>query len=349
MRRLKFYYRWVAVLTLAIALAPSTAPAQEADTLSISGTFSMDQSNGTVGADLAAGFARDNQHGWSLTVHGITYSHDYSYFEWIDEFGYGYSEEFVTHVHATSFDFELFGPDADVLNEAVSQQLVRGSLTNGAFLDLRNVYYYDAIDPWGGGQYATFSLGLWPLDPDAGVSFYIGGTLQSPLFPTGETGYPAIEPRRVTAATISISDLRPGNSGWLTSIGDPVDIGSSEPPVIPPTLSIADGSMREGNSGTTRLELTVTLSRSSTNVVTVKYQTANGTALATKDYSSVTNGTLTFQPGQTSGKISISIMTDRKPEPNETFSVQLSGAVGATIADAVATASILNDDGTKQK
>ena len=142
-----------------------------------------------------------------------------------------------------------------------------------------------------------------------------------------------------------IGDFRTGNSGTLESYGDVVDIGSAGPPLPPPppTLSIGDGSVREGNSGTSRLDLTVTLSRTSSDAVTVNYQTANGTALASKNYYS-TSGTLTFQPGQTSRTISIAIKVDRKREANETFSVQLSGAVGATINDAVGTATILNDD-----
>jgi endoglucanase len=53
---------------------------------------------------------------------------------------------------------------------------------------------------------------------------------------------------------------------------------------------------------------------------------------------------LTFQPGETSRTISVSIKGDRKREANETFSVQLSNAVGATIDDGVATVTILNDD-----
>jgi chitinase len=101
--------------------------------------------------------------------------------------------------------------------------------------------------------------------------------------------------------------------------------------------------VREGNRGTTRLELAVTLSRSSSDVVTVNYATASGTAVATSDYAA-TSGTLTFQPGDTSRRISVSVKGDRKREPNETFSVQLSSAVGATISDGVAAATILNDD-----
>jgi chitinase len=108
-------------------------------------------------------------------------------------------------------------------------------------------------------------------------------------------------------------------------------------------LGIADESVREGNKGTIRLNLAVTLSRSTTDTVTVKYATANGTAQKKSDYSA-TSGTLTFQPGQTSRTISVSIKGDRKRESNETFTVKLSNAVGATIGDGVATVTILNDD-----
>ncbi len=114
-------------------------------------------------------------------------------------------------------------------------------------------------------------------------------------------------------------------------------------PPTPPALRITDASAPEGNKGTTRLDLTVTLSRSTTGVVTVNCRTADGTALAKSDYTA-TSGTLTFQPGQTSRTISIAIKGDGKREPNETFSVRLSNPVGATIADWVATATILNDD-----
>jgi hypothetical protein len=114
-------------------------------------------------------------------------------------------------------------------------------------------------------------------------------------------------------------------------------------PPTPPALRILDASALEGNKGTSRLDLPVTLSRMSSDTVTVQYATANGTALAKQDYTA-TSGTLTFQPGQTSRTISIAVKTDRKREPHEAFTVRLSNPVGATIDDGVATATILNDD-----
>jgi hypothetical protein len=326
-------------------MVPRTAPAQDADTLSISGTFSMDELQGTVGLDLAEVYANGNEHGWTLTLHGVSYSYGQHYEEWDDWGGwYGYYEEYVTRVHATSFEFQFFGPDADILNPVVSPQLVSGSLTDGAFLELRNGDYFDSLYPDSNGPFSSFNIGLRSLDPAAGVSFHVETYWDTSfLFATDEVGYPLVEPQAVAAFHSTITDLRPGNSGGLVSYDDLVDIGPPVPPPSPLTLSIADDSVWEGNKGTTRVDLTVTLSRSISDVVTVRYATASGTAVATSDYTS-TSGTLTFQPGQTSRMISIAIKGDRKREPNETFSVQLSNSVGATIADAVATATILNDD-----
>src|SRR5437667_377497 len=63
--------------------------------------------------------------------------------------------------------------------------------------------------------------------------------------------------------------------------------------------SCREGSVVEGDSGTTNAMLTVSLSAATAQTVTVNYATANGTATAGTDYVS-TNGTLTFVPGQTS-------------------------------------------------
>jgi hypothetical protein len=349
MKRLKLF-RWN-VLTLAIAQAASVVSAQEADTLNISGTFHSTSLTGTIGADLGVVYANGYEHAWTLTLHGVTYSHDYVLGQWEDgESGaYGLFEEFYTRVHATSFEFEFFGPDADILNEVVSGQLTGGRLAGDAFLELMNGEYFASSTGEGNAPYAAWGLGL---SGSAGVTFLSRGTIWSWIgdpFSVDEYGYPLVEPRSIGPVDMTISDYRPGNSGALFGAGF-VDIGSSEPPDLPPpppppppTLSIADALVREGNKGTSRLNLMVTLSRSVTDAVSVQYATVNGTAQAKSDYTATT-GTLTFQPGETSRTITVSIKGDRKRELNETFSVELSNADGATIADGVATAMIVNDD-----
>ncbi|QYR21031.1 hypothetical protein KZ483_25425 [Paenibacillus sp. sptzw28] len=60
---------------------------------------------------------------------------------------------------------------------------------------------------------------------------------------------------------------------------------------------------------------------------TVDYATVSGTAIAGEDFTAV-SGTLTFAPGESSKEIPITFIDDKKKEPFETFSVQLSNPTG---------------------
>jgi hypothetical protein len=222
--------RWFAVLTLVIALASSIASVLEADTLSISGPFHMDQLRGTVGADLAEVFAHDNEDTWSLTLFGITQSNEY--IEYYENGADG--EAFVTRVHATSFEFGFVGPDADVLNDVISQQLTTSSLGDDLFLELWNVYSYGGFWPGSG----FWEIGLLPLDDTVGVSFFAQGegSIAVPNY-TGDFwfpaeydfiypyGFPLVVPQTIRSQTTSIHDSRPGSSGTLVSTGGFVDLG----------------------------------------------------------------------------------------------------------------------------
>ena len=110
-----------------------------------------------------------------------------------------------------------------------------------------------------------------------------------------------------------------------------------------PSLSINNASVTEGNSGTTNAVFTVLLSEASGQPVSVNYATAAGTAAATVDFVS-TSGTLTFTPGQTTRTITVPVVGELVPEVNETFFVNLSAAVNATIAVSQGTGTIVNDD-----
>lgn len=126
-------------------------------------------------------------------------------------------------------------------------------------------------------------------------------------------------------------------TGIVTIVND-----DSAAPALP-SLAIADATIAEGNSGTKLLNLTVTLSAAAAGPVTVAYGTANGTATAGSDYTA-RSGTLSFAAGETSKTIQVSIAGDTTPEGNEAFTVNLSNATGATIADGSAIATITNDD-----
>jgi hypothetical protein len=87
----------------------------------------------------------------------------------------------------------------------------------------------------------------------------------------------------------------------------------------------------------------VTLSAAAAGTVTVNYATANGTATAPGDYQT-RSGTVTFPAGVTSKNVSITVIGDGTVEPNETFNVNLTSPVGATIADSQGRGTIQNDD-----
>jgi hypothetical protein len=75
----------------------------------------------------------------------------------------------------------------------------------------------------------------------------------------------------------------------------------------------------------------------------VDYATSAGTASAASDYTSA-SGTLTFAPGQVSRPVAVGVLGDALDEPDETLTVGLSNPGNATIADAIATVTILDDD-----
>ena len=115
--------------------------------------------------------------------------------------------------------------------------------------------------------------------------------------------------------------------------------------VQPINLSINDVSVLEGNTGTTNLNFTVTLSQAASEPVTVNYATVNSTATQPGDYTS-RSGTLTIPAGQTRGIISVSVVGDTLDEVDEGFFLNLSAVNGAALADNQGRATIIDNDAT---
>jgi uncharacterized repeat protein (TIGR01451 family) len=114
-------------------------------------------------------------------------------------------------------------------------------------------------------------------------------------------------------------------------------------PLLSSSITIADVSQNEGTGGTTQFVFTLTIDPVSSEGATVDYSTTDGSAIAPADYATA-SGTATFAPNASSTTVTVDVVGDASLEPNETFIVQLSGASGATISDAQATGTILNDD-----
>jgi hypothetical protein len=109
------------------------------------------------------------------------------------------------------------------------------------------------------------------------------------------------------------------------------------------SLSVSDASTTEGNGGSRTVTVTVTLSNPSTATVTVAYTTIAVTATAGTDYQTA-SGTLTFNTGQTSQNITLTVLGDRVLEADETFQVKLSAPVNATLTDDTGVVTIVNDE-----
>jgi hypothetical protein len=111
-----------------------------------------------------------------------------------------------------------------------------------------------------------------------------------------------------------------------------------------PTFAVDDVTHMEGNSGTTAYVFTVTKTGTTAYASSIQFATVDGTATnANNDYAA-NSGTLNFGPTDVMQQFTVLVNGDTTVESNEAFTVHLSSASGATIADADGTGTIENDD-----
>jgi len=118
--------------------------------------------------------------------------------------------------------------------------------------------------------------------------------------------------------TGSTSGSLPGKSNLGDSDAFAVEFDTDGNLLTPPTLSIHDVNVTEGNNGTKNATFIVTRSGDLTNPTTIDYATSNGTATAGSDYTA-TSGTLTFAANEATKTISVAILGDRNEESDEIF------------------------------
>jgi subtilisin family serine protease len=155
---------------------------------------------------------------------------------------------------------------------------------------------------------------------------------------------PALTPVQVKSA-IQNNALDLGDPGFDTIYGNGrIQASNSVNSILPPTITLSDVSVSEGNSGTTTAAFSVTLSQTYSGTVSVDYATQDISAKTSDNDYVATSGTLVFTAGQTTKTISVIISGDLKFEPNETFYVNLSNPINAVFGDPQAIGTILNDD-----
>ena len=145
----------------------------------------------------------------------------------------------------------------------------------------------------------------------------------------------------VTLGTPTSTGTPPPLSASKTAIGTITDAADR------PTFQFAPATGR-GSEATGTAELTITKTGTTLVPSSVTWTTADGTGASGAshpgDYTSAT-GTLQFAPGDASKTISIAITSDSTAESAETFSVQLSDPVDATIGSAsMATVTVTDTD-----
>jgi len=244
-----------------------------------------------------------------------------------------------------------------------SRSLVSGGLVGVVFVgSLTIVPAALNGNPRNGGRPVIAKPVAAPAQPAAGKPFTVSFKVTRsdngrPLLRGKMTGDPSIAGRVVQhtesfrAGTARVSFAVPANAtGKTLKVTVVIKDGATKVTRVAtyriqglPSVSIGDASVTEGNAGTTPLSFPVMLSAASTQPVSVNYATVDGTATAPSDYAAA-NGTLTFNPGETSKTISVNVVADIAIEQDEALTVTISGAQGATIAGASATGRITNDD-----
>ncbi|MEA1784603.1 gliding motility-associated C-terminal domain-containing protein [Arenibacter sp. GZD96] len=207
------------------------------------------------------------------------------------------------------------------------------------------------------GGTATFTISLTSEPTDDVIIDLVSSNLGEGTVPATVTVPVASWNTGVVVTVTGVDDsIVDGNQSYTISIDD-IESNDNlyndlDEDLIPPitvinedndtaSISINDVSIPE-NAGNAVFTVTLT---GNVAPFTINYTTVNGTALAGTDFTT-TNGTLNFlgTNGETQ-TITVPITNDGIIEPDETFTVVLSGISGpATIAKGTGTGTILNDD-----
>ena len=229
--------------------------------------------------------------------------------------------------------------------------------TETFFLRLSAAFGASLSDPTGtasivNDDFPPTDVSAVPGFRSATVSFNVpGGTGVEPMDFYTVNSSPGGLTATGPGSPITISGLSTGVAYTFTVVGtNAAGTGSPSAPsnsVTPPPsyFSVTDVTTPEGNSGTTH-PARFTISRGGYNgaPATVKYSTVGGTAQVGSDFSPLPLTSLDFPAGVTSKVVDVAITGDTASELNETFSLKLSEASGASISDPSGTATITNDD-----
>ncbi|WP_019866778.1 ExeM/NucH family extracellular endonuclease [Methylovulum miyakonense] len=208
-----------------------------------------------------------------------------------------------------------------------------------------------------GGATDTYTIVL-DSQPSADVTVSVAGDTQVSASPSTLTFTPANwnTAQAVTVTAVDDAAVEGAHTGTVSHTATSTDsnynglsIGAVTANITDndavPNLSINDASQNEGNSGTTNYTFTVSLSSPApVGGVTFTIATADGTATAGSDYASQSLSSQTIAAGASSYTFTVAVNGDTAVEPNEAFSVNVTGVTGAALTDGQGSGTIVNDD-----
>ncbi len=209
-----------------------------------------------------------------------------------------------------------FGPDGNLyVASQGTGQVLRYNGQTGAFIDV----------------FATTGATQGPIWLEFGADGYLYTTART----TSSCCNTSIIRFNATTGAL-VDSFALGRDGWSFNLG--------------PGNIIYDSSNSDNSNGgfidrigpSSIAAFTVSLAWPSAATTTVSYATADGTALAGRDYTAA-SGTLTFAPGETSKAILVPTLDDGLPDPTKGFTVNLSNPTGGAITSGQAIGTILDD------
>ena len=197
-------------------------------------------------------------------------------------------------------------------------------------------------------QYRLSDSAAWVNVPGGYVADASGGPSQSTLVTPLSVTLPNDANNAATLQVRVITTNAVGNDEWI-GIDDIRVASVAGRGGVPGVLSIADAATTEDDSGSHGIAFTVSRIGGADGAIDANYTVTLpggfGGASASDFGAFALTGVVHFNDGQSTATITLPVLGDLMPEPNETFGITLSNATGgATIDRASATGTILNDD-----
>ena len=190
---------------------------------------------------------------------------------------------------------------------------------------------------------------VWSTDGQGGLIGRAGPEVVATmaLLSNGRYAFDLLQPLQHTPGQPELVldfGVSPNATGSLPNGSLSIRVVDAQPPV--PAVSVDSVTVNEGAGVAT---FTISLDKASPlQPVTVQYKTealgTPGSATSGLDYTDVL-GSVTFQPGETSVKVTVPVRNDGTYEGPEPFRIVLSDAANATIAQGTGTGTILDNGG----